>query len=121
MDREPVSKCAACRWSRGIYAHCTYCTPSTGRPHFEAIQHVPKENKSAFANQVGGKHYTDCAIQPFEYSMANKLDPMQHTIVKYVTRFRTKNGIEDLKKARHTIDLLIEWEEKHGTKTSPAN
>lgn len=120
MDRELVNKCGGCRWSRGIYAHCTYCKLSgTGHPYFEAMKADTKQ--SAFESQVGGAHYTSCAIQPFEYSMANKLDPMQHTIVKYVTRFRTKNGIEDLKKARHTIDLLIEWEEKHGTKTSPAN
>jgi len=52
-------------------------------------------------------------IQPFQFSMANGLDPMQHTIVKYVTRFRSKNGAEDLKKARHTLDLLIEWEQNN--------
>ena len=70
---------------------------------------------TAFARQVGGQHYTDCAIQPFEYSMANKLDPMQHTIIKYVTRFRSKNGIVDLEKAKHTLELLIEWEKNHAT------
>lgn len=71
---------------------------------------------SAFGRQEGGSHYTDCAIQPFEYSMANKLDPMQHTAVKYVTRFRSKGGIADLRKAIHTIELLIEWEEKNAQK-----
>lgn len=65
---------------------------------------------SAFSKQVGGGHYTKMKIQPFQYSMANGLDPMQHTIIKYVTRFRDKNGIEDLEKAKHTIDLLIEHE-----------
>jgi hypothetical protein len=58
--------------------------------------------------QVGGDHYTKLPIQVFEFTMSNKLDPMQHTIIKYVTRFRDKGGLEDLKKARHTIDLLIE-------------
>lgn len=67
---------------------------------------------SASSQQVGGNHYTKCAIQPMEYSMANGLDACQHTIIKYVTRFRDKNGIEDLRKARHTIDLLIQFEEK---------
>lgn len=65
---------------------------------------------SAFSKQVGGGHYTKMKIQPFQYSMANGLDPMQHTVIKYVTRFRDKNGIEDLEKAKHTIDLLIEHE-----------
>ena len=66
--------------------------------------------------QEGGTHYTDMAIQPFKFSMANKLDPMQHTIVKYVTRFRAKNGIEDLRKAKQTIDLLIAWETENAAK-----
>ena len=64
--------------------------------------------------QVDGTHYTDMAIQPFQYSMANKLDPMQHTIVKYVSRFRAKNGIQDLEKAKQTIDLLIAYEKEQG-------
>ena len=61
--------------------------------------------------QEGGGHYKTLTIQPFEYSMKNKLDPLQHTIIKYVTRFRDKGGIEDLYKAKHCIDLLINFEE----------
>lgn len=64
--------------------------------------------------QVGGDHYRKLPIQPFRYSMENGLDPMQHTIVKYVTRFRDKGGIADLEKAKQTIDLLIEWEKEKG-------
>lgn len=66
---------------------------------------------SAFDNQVDGDHYTKLAIQPFAYSMANRLDPLQHTVVKYVTRFRDKGGVKDLRKAIHTLELLIEYEE----------
>ena len=76
---------------------------------------TPPKPPSAFNRQIDGQHYTDCVIQPFEYSMANKLDPMQHTIIKYVTRFRSKNGIVDLEKAKHTLELLIEWEKNHAT------
>lgn len=65
---------------------------------------------SALDRQEGGNHYKDLAIQPMEYSYKNKLDPLQHTIIKYVTRFRNKNGIQDLLKARHTLDMLIEFE-----------
>lgn len=65
---------------------------------------------SAFDTQIGGDHYSKMKIQPFQYSMENGLDPMQHTIIKYVTRFRDKNGLADLQKARHVIDLLIEFE-----------
>lgn len=60
--------------------------------------------------QVGGDHYKKLAIQPMEYSMKNKLDACQHTIIKYVTRFRDKGGIQDLEKAKHVIDLLIQFE-----------
>lgn len=55
-------------------------------------------------------HYAKLAIQPMEYSMHNKLDAMQHTIIKYVTRFRDKGGKRDLLAARQTIDMLIEYE-----------
>lgn len=65
---------------------------------------------SALTTQVGGSHYKDMAIQPMEYSMANKLDACQHTAIKYVTRFRQKGGIQDLEKAKHVIDMLIEFE-----------
>jgi len=75
-----------------------------------------EDRQDAWASQVGGRHYADMVIQPFEFSMANKLDPMQHTIIKYVARFRDKNGIQDLEKAKHTIDLLIAWENKHNEK-----
>lgn len=60
--------------------------------------------------QVGGNHYSKLAIQPMEYAMKNNLDPCQQTIIKYVTRFRDKNGIEDLEKAKHVIDMLIAFE-----------
>jgi len=60
--------------------------------------------------QIGGDHYKSMAIQPMEYSMANKLDACQHTIIKYVTRFREKGGVQDLEKAKHCIDLLIHFE-----------
>ena len=73
---------------------------------------VPPNAHTALLKQVGGDHYTKCPIQPMEYSMANKLDACQHTIIKYVTRFRDKNGIEDLEKAKHVIDMLIAFEEK---------
>ncbi len=64
-------------------------------------------------SQVGGDHYTKLKIQPMTYSMENNLDPLQHTTIKYVTRFKDKGTpIEDLYKARHCIDMLLKrWEE----------
>lgn len=66
--------------------------------------------KSAFTKQIGGDHYTKLAIQPLEYAYKNKLDCMQHNVIKYVTRFRDKNGKQDLLKAIDMIEKLIELE-----------
>lgn len=66
----------------------------------------------AWAAQEGGAHYKSLAIQPMQYSMANDLNSLQHTVIKYVTRYKDKNELVDLKKARHSIDMLIEWEEQ---------
>lgn len=67
--------------------------------------------------QIGGDHYRVLPIQPMEYSMMNGLDACQHTIIKYVTRFRDKGGLDDLLKARHVIDMLIAFEQD--TKLNP--
>ena len=75
---------------------------------------------SALETQVGGNHYAKMNIQPMEFSMANGLDACQHTAIKYVARFRDKGGIEDLKKAIHVIQMLIEFEEnKNDTARHP--
>jgi hypothetical protein len=65
----------------------------------------------AFGRQEDGSHYMKLAIQPMQYSMANGLDALQHSVVKYVTRFRDKNGVVDLRKAIHCLEMLIEHEE----------
>jgi hypothetical protein len=67
---------------------------------------------SAFDTQEGGNHYKTMAIQPTEYCHRNRLGFIEGCVVKYVSRWRNKNGIEDLKKARHFLDLLIELEQK---------
>lgn len=71
---------------------------------------------SALERQVGGGHYKDFAIQPIQFAMANNLNPIQHSVIKYVVR--NKGGIEkrleDLDKAIHFIEIwkqmLIEAE-----------
>lgn len=68
------------------------------------------ESANASGSQIGGDHYTKLAIQPMEYSMRNGLNACQHSVIKYVTRYKDKGGIEDLRKARHCIDLLIQYE-----------
>lgn len=60
--------------------------------------------------QVSGSHYKNLTIQPIEFIHANELDFLQGNIIKYVCRFRHKNGKADLDKAQHYIELLRELE-----------
>lgn len=57
--------------------------------------------------QIGGNHY-QLKIQPWDYAAANNLDFFQGNIVKYVTRWRNKGGLEDLYKAKHVLEKYIE-------------
>lgn len=66
---------------------------------------------SALSSQVGGSHYKDMPIQPVEFVHKNGIGYMEGCAIKYLARWRNKNGIEDLKKAKHFIELLIEMEE----------
>lgn len=79
---------------------------------------IDDKKKDAFKQQTGGSHYQGLKITPIEYAMANKLDACQFSVVKYVTRFRNKNGVEDLQKAKDFIDMLIALELPE-TKTKP--
>lgn len=67
---------------------------------------------SALEVQVAGSHYKDLAIQPVEFIHANGIGFCEGSAIKYLTRWRAKGGLNDLRKARHFIDLLIELEEK---------
>lgn len=68
-------------------------------------------SESALARQEGGDHYKSMAIQPVEFIHRNGIGFCEGAVIKYVSRWRAKNGVEDLKKARHFLDLLIEMEE----------
>lgn len=61
-------------------------------------------------HQVGGDHYKKMKIQPIKYILDNGLGYCEANVVKYISRWKDKNGIEDLRKARHYIDILIEQE-----------
>lgn len=58
------------------------------------------------------KHYTQHAIQPVVFIGMNKIDFLAGNVIKYVSRYNMKNGVEDLKKAQHYLDMLIQREEK---------
>jgi hypothetical protein len=66
---------------------------------------------TANETQIGGDHYKEKSIQPWDFIAANQLGYFEGNIVKYVSRWKDKGGINDLKKARHYLDKLIELED----------
>ncbi len=60
--------------------------------------------------QVGGGHYKDLKIQPIEYIHANSLGYCEANVVKYISRWKSKGGLQDLEKVKHYVDLLIKLE-----------
>lgn len=66
--------------------------------------------------QEGGGHYKNRGIQPIEYSHANNLSASQHSVVKYITRYHDKGGIEDLSKIVHFV--LLEAYFRYGERGS---
>jgi hypothetical protein len=58
--------------------------------------------------QVGGKHYLKYKIQPVEFIIKNNIGFVEGNIIKYVLRFKEKGGVQDLNKAKHYIELLID-------------
>lgn len=78
-------------------------------PDEEKDYPLSHQKDSALDVQEGGSHYK-LPIQPIQYIHANGIPFLEGNVIKYVTRWRTKNGLQDLKKAKHYIDLLIELE-----------
>ena len=83
--------------------------PSMSYAHPLTIQDIiVDETPKANDQQVGGAHYAVKAIQPWDFIIANNLGYLEGNIVKYVSRWKDKGGIEDLKKAQHYLQKLIE-------------
>lgn len=57
--------------------------------------------------QIAGDHYKKLKIQPVEYIQENNIGYMEGNVIKYVTRWRDKNGLADLEKAKHYLEMLI--------------
>lgn len=66
------------------------------------------DSKSALDYQVGGNHYQQMAYQPLSFIMDMKLNFCEGNIVKYVARYKYKNGLQDLQKAQHYLKFLLE-------------
>lgn len=120
MERKQVTVkgCYNCRYRElkaGDYP-CLDCYLSDN----DAPGELMWERRPEPPDQVGGNHYRIKTIQPWDYIAANNLCYFTGNVVKYVSRFRDKNGVEDLKKARHYLDKLIELEEQNNN-AKPSN
>jgi len=67
-------------------------------------------DKKPLDHQVGGSHYKSLKIQPLEYIHANNMPYCEANVIKYITRWKSKNGLQDLEKVKHYVDLLIQLE-----------
>jgi hypothetical protein len=76
------------------------------------LMEIKKEatHDGALLKQVGGNHYKEMVIQPIEFVHKNNLNFCQGNVIKYITRYKNKNGIEDLKKVKHYAELLAKLE-----------
>ena len=124
-DLTDERKCAVCVY-KGACVDATEYIATTGRensatfhPNHEDSQRrlndlAMNQVKAVYAKdtQVGGTHYKDLPIQPVEYIHANAIGYFEGNVIKYVSRWRKKNGVADLEKAKHYIELLIELESK---------
>ena len=81
----------------------------------EAVETINRTEVDPLDVQVGGGHYKKYTIQPVEFITKNKLGFLEGCVIKRICRYEDKNGLEDLKKAKHEIDLLIEL--KYGSST----
>lgn len=68
------------------------------------------DERNPLNRQVGGSHYKDLKIQPVEFIHANNLGFLEGSIIKRICRWRNKDGIRDLEKIKHEVDLLIQLE-----------
>lgn len=95
-----------------VYRCSSYKKYISTEPKVVSVDPIPTD---PLTTQVGGNHYKEMKIQPIEYALANNLPFVEANVVKYVSRWRKKGGVADLKKARHMLDLLIAHEESNTT------
>lgn len=94
--------------------------PSTAPDRLVQFHGAPASDRSTTPTtapldvQVGGGHYKSFKIQPVEYIDANGLDYLQGNVVKYVSRHKSKNGAEDVRKAIHYLELILQLQYGEG-------
>ena len=72
------------------------------------MNQMKKINMSALDVQISGDHYTNMKIQPVEFITANDIPFLEGNVIKYVCRHMSKNGLSDINKAIHYLELIKE-------------
>ena len=80
--------------------------------HGNGHSNMKEKDLEKLANVNHPKHYTNGDIEPIDYINGNKMDYLEGNIIKYISRYKFKNGLEDLEKARFYLNMLIERESK---------
>ena len=93
---------------QGGYLHNPYGLPNP----WATEKSSPTPPQGALEVQIGGNHYKDMVIQPAVYAEKNGLSMMEGDAIGYISRWRKKGGIQDLEKAKHCIDILIQLEKE---------
>lgn len=82
--------------------------PDDGNPKNQETPKNRGNDHGATAKQVGGAHYTKWAIQPIEFIVKNAVPYREANVIKYTMRHRDKNGAEDIRKAIHYLEMILE-------------
>ena len=98
-----------------VAAECKEPNYWVDKKHGAGVAHSSGAGDQSFAqdplkHQVGGDWYTRLAIQPAEYATANKMTFLEGLILKYISRWRNKDGFKDLRKIKQCVDLIIKLE-----------
>lgn len=114
---------------RGVCAGCAFDHSRAGCVDVRKVDNICSENRIIWVKvgevtepqilatdkQEGGSHYKT-AIQPVDYIHANSLDFFEGNVVKYVTRHKKKNGAEDIRKAIHYLEMILQFQYPKETK-----
>ena len=94
------------------YSNCIIVTNDLGEKKKYPVDTFGKlANKEVITDKIKPSYY-GTGIDVIEFCLRNNLTFMQGNVIKYVTRYKDKNGIEDLEKAKEYIDRLIEFEKR---------
>ncbi|AUR83985.1 protein of unknown function DUF3310 [Vibrio phage 1.046.O._10N.286.52.E3] len=95
-----------CHVQIGSTSWVVACDRTSPQPTVEQRVTAARFDQAATDRQIGGDHYKSLKIQPIEYIDANNLPYLEGNVVKYVTRHASKNGVQDIDKAIHYLELI---------------